>query len=346
MRQQFVVLDFLRFLTALCVLLFHYELFVRKGVALDDRIFGRFDAGVDFFFILSGFVIAHSTDGRLGGLRDYWEFLVRRLARIYPLHLATLAAAAGLALLATWAGLQIHDPGRYHPKYLLDNLLLIQAWGFDDRLSFNTVAWSISAEWFLYLTFPLTLWLVKRLGPIEALLAVVAVIVLMNITGIDFANRSYDAAMVRALPSFAIGIALWFAWRQINWQAPWWLVVASYAAAVLAMVFRLPTELLLAPFATCVLVTALAERKRPRFSSTMQTLGDASFGLYMLHLLVGFVVFGLHMNPILSAAVAAAVSVAGAIFSYRYFESPARKVITRLSVSKRPNACVVTARSR
>ncbi len=224
MRKQFVVLDFLRFLTALCVLLFHYELFVRKGVPLEDRIFRRFDVGVDFFFILSGFVIAHSTDGRMSGPREYLQFLVRRLARIYPLHVATLIAAAGLAVLVVSLGMKINDPGRYDPRYLLDNLLLIQAWGLDDRLSFNTVAWSISAEWFLYLTFPLSVALVSRLGPVVSLLIVTTAVLLMNVTSLyglmsPWADRNYNAAMIRALPSFTIGIALWFAWGKINWRA-------------------------------------------------------------------------------------------------------------------------------
>lgn len=106
------------------------------------------------------------------------------------------------------------------------------------------------------------------------------------------------------------------------------------------MLLKLPTELLLVSFATCILVTALADREmNPRLASLMQTLGDASFGLYMLHLLVGFVVFSrleprLSLSPMLWAAIATVISVGAAILSYRYFESPARRMITRLGVRR------------
>src|SRR3954467_3388549 len=122
MRRQFVALDFIRFTTAFCVLLFHYEIFARRGVPDEERIFRGFEAGVDFFFILSGFVIAHSSADAVGTIGNYARFLQRRLARIYPLHALTLIAALALAVAAAQFGFGINDPGRYDLRYLPGNL--------------------------------------------------------------------------------------------------------------------------------------------------------------------------------------------------------------------------------
>src|SRR5690606_39856368 len=53
---------------------------------------------VDYFFVLSGFVIAHAYAGRLATARDGRRFMVRRLGRVWPLHVLVLAAFIGLEL--------------------------------------------------------------------------------------------------------------------------------------------------------------------------------------------------------------------------------------------------------
>jgi peptidoglycan/LPS O-acetylase OafA/YrhL len=137
---------------------------------------------VDFFFCLSGFVIYLSYHNRIidhqHGVR---RFIVKRLARIYPLHLLTL----GFYVLVVVALLTISENRRI-PAWLSQetfflNLFLIQNWGFHDGIFWNTPAWSISAEFFAYLVFPFILLkgkLNKRSMLTLMLLCLAAVVVL------------------------------------------------------------------------------------------------------------------------------------------------------------------------
>jgi peptidoglycan/LPS O-acetylase OafA/YrhL len=54
---------------------------------------------VDFFFVLSGFVISHAYLDKLACPRNVSRFILRRIGRLWPLHAATLAALVGFAAL-------------------------------------------------------------------------------------------------------------------------------------------------------------------------------------------------------------------------------------------------------
>ena len=104
--------------------------------------FNHFAIGVEFFFVLSGFVL-RLTYGALNPL-NAGTFYVRRIARIYPLHLLTFFVWCVL-FYSTWgnSGQKKFDSG-------VANLLLLQSFfaGFLYNLGFNAVSWSISDEAF------------------------------------------------------------------------------------------------------------------------------------------------------------------------------------------------------
>ena len=149
-------LDGLRIVAACAVVVLHYSDYFK------DQHFGRFmidhtrhfNLFVDLFFVVSGFVIARQYLDRVGDAASTGRFLWRRIARIYPLHLATLAFYVVIAL-ALHSGLARTDnPARYPLSDLPAQLLLLHA--FDgERLTFNFPSWSLSAEMFCYLLFPL-----------------------------------------------------------------------------------------------------------------------------------------------------------------------------------------------
>src|SRR4051794_5950285 len=110
--------------------------------------------GVDFFFVLSGFVLTWSWRPEVAAGRFWWN----RVARIWPLHLATLLLAV------VFVTDQLHRPGVLGT---VANLLLVQAWVPSDKVYFgyNAVAWSLSCEVFFYLTFP---WLVQAIAAMSS----------------------------------------------------------------------------------------------------------------------------------------------------------------------------------
>ena len=93
--RRFAALDSLRGLCALAVVLFHFR---TDGVLTNLAPIRRGWMFVDFFFVLSGFVLAHAYFGRIGRQVAPLRFLGLRLGRIYPLHAAVLAAIRDMPL--------------------------------------------------------------------------------------------------------------------------------------------------------------------------------------------------------------------------------------------------------
>ncbi len=126
------------------------------GVKLLQPLAQRGQLGVDLFFVLSGFILSYVYD--VGGVRldfaRYRKFVWFRLARIYPMHLAMLGAAALLAGLGPRWSLTID--GSYPMASLPYQLTMTHAWIVAHNFQWNYPSWSISAEWFAYLViFPL-----------------------------------------------------------------------------------------------------------------------------------------------------------------------------------------------
>src|ERR1700712_3899504 len=127
---------------------------------------------VEFFFVLSGFILTHAYWPRLGDLlkpRGYGEFLRARLIRLYPLHLFMLLWILGLVIVFRALGhaggyLSIFD-AKYHQdisvRGFVLSALLVQAWNTMPGLTWNGVSWFVSVELALCLVFPALLWLAE-----------------------------------------------------------------------------------------------------------------------------------------------------------------------------------------
>jgi peptidoglycan/LPS O-acetylase OafA/YrhL len=171
----------LRAIAALWVVLFHldcYNLHLDYGWL--KPLVGRGELGVDLFFILSGIVISHV---HLAEFKQYdWpltaRFLILRFARIYPLHLVMLlfvAAQQGIESVYSWQVWRqapLHDLNGW-PNFFL-SLLNIHGWETTQKLSFNFPSWSVSAEWFAYLCFPLLAPWLQRIRSIRMNLLLIA----------------------------------------------------------------------------------------------------------------------------------------------------------------------------
>jgi len=152
-RPDIPVLTSLRFPAAFAIFLYH----ACPMVDLPRGLWGGLNEGVSFFYVLSGFILFYNYFD----LPDRGDFWAARLARIWPVHLATLALAL---LVLPWPALW---GSAWWPLVLPVNIFLLQAWApfHYVTLSFNAVAWSLSVEAFFYFSFPwLCVWL-KRWGP-------------------------------------------------------------------------------------------------------------------------------------------------------------------------------------
>ncbi|MBB3929575.1 peptidoglycan/LPS O-acetylase OafA/YrhL [Kaistia hirudinis] len=208
-NRHFAALDGWRGFCATMVALFHleaYSHFRMLGIVRNAYLF------VDFFFVLSGFVIAANYARDLREGFGTGRFMLLRLGRLYPLHLATLAFLVALECLP----FVLHRlaPGSVPFSTqdrgigsLVVNLLMLQATGIDRSLTWNFPSWSVSAELWTYLLFALVASALpaSRLVRLLALVALAAPIILGFVSPRNM-DATYDFGLIRAIGGFSAGV--------------------------------------------------------------------------------------------------------------------------------------------
>ncbi|MEP6564918.1 MAG: acyltransferase [Mesorhizobium sp.] len=213
---RFEALDSWRGLAAIMVVLFHAQ------IVSNVRLFGLVRAGeafVDFFFVLSGFVIAHAYLERLSTPRGLGTFFVLRLGRLYPLHIFMLALfllfEVGKALVPGLGNAA--DPafsGTNELSYLVSNIVFAQAlWPFDS-LSWNTPSWSVSAEFLAYALFALAVFLQRNRLGLWLGLAIVAAPAALAVSSENGMGVVSGLGGLRAVYGFAVGALLYVLFHQ------------------------------------------------------------------------------------------------------------------------------------
>jgi peptidoglycan/LPS O-acetylase OafA/YrhL len=302
--MRFRVLDSWRGIAALCVVLFHFEAvndiralpFVRNSYLF-----------VDFFFVLSGFVIAHAYGDRLRSPLEAGQFIVRRFGRVWPLHIAVLGAFVALEALKFTLASQAHvatttaafaPEGSTPPAGLPLQALLLQGTGLADKLTWNTPSWSISAEFWTYIVFALVVTLQTRHRPIAfAGLATTGAILLVSFAqhGMD---ATYDLGLPRCIFGFFIGCLVYWA-RQRRPAArlpnPERNELIAVAAIVAFVSISGRTSLSFAApliFAAVVYIFSFEAGPVSRLLTwrPFQNLGRWSYSIYMVQALIIFVI--------------------------------------------------------
>ena len=308
-----------RGIAAWWVVLYHLRLQVAAPVWA-ERIMARGYLAVDFFFLLSGFVIWLSYADRLRatGWRAVPPFLFRRVARIWPLHLTMLGVAVVLALALIATGHP--DPARFRFSALPVHILLLQNWGFTDSLLWNDPAWSISCELFAYLLFPLLAMRIDwRRTPTSAILLAVALVIacLSGVMAMQGAYRLGDgiphSGLLRCVSEFVCGgavSALWLRWRDAPVRPAWFAAgTAALALGLFGTSALVETASIPVAFAALLLVLALTANApgNPLGNRAAHWLGEISFATYLSHSLLWklFTLVAVRHTPVPGPLVAA-----------------------------------------
>lgn len=349
LEHKYIVLDLFRFIAASLVMVYHLNIGMNLGI---ERAFPgilTFKYFVDFFFVLSGFVIAINYADRLKDGPSYARFLGRRIARIYPLHVATLLIFAVAGNYALAKGISFDRPEYFSFRWLSENLLLVHAWGFVPHRTFNGPSWSISAEMFVYLLFPLFALLAARLSWVINAVLIVLLVALMatvrTLAGLEpWHIATNQAGMLRAVPTFFAGVLIARAVLNgavISAPVARRGALLSLLLATAVIVLNLPAELVIASFVPVVLFTAFAERSTEfsaGFKRIAGALGEASYAVYMLQM--GAVAFGTILarktvgldggTGLMVAFATYLATLVLAIPVFHWFENPARRALQRL----------------
>jgi peptidoglycan/LPS O-acetylase OafA/YrhL len=218
----FVPLESLRGVAALIVVMYH-ALWINPVTSL--TFFRNGALMVDFFFVLSGFVIFHSYGNRLSTASDLGKFLWLRLGRLYPLHFAFLMvffaiecakylAQARYGIVADKPAFTTNGIGAF-----LSNVFLVQALNPAAPLTYNYPSWSISVEFYAYIVFALTRMICGR----GAVLVAVAVLVVCACAAALLAGGKWSLAdsgngwaFFRCCGGFFLGILTYFAYRGLT----------------------------------------------------------------------------------------------------------------------------------
>ncbi|MHA3980549.1 acyltransferase family protein [Halovulum sp. GXIMD14794] len=219
-------------------------------------------AGVDVFFVISGFVIFHTAQRTPRRL----DFLAARIRRIYPLWIA----ASLLALFISWAGIAAFPHARpYDPALFLQSLALVTAVGHEYPRVFHGVGWSLAYEMMFYLVFAAFMdW--------RAVSVAVASMIAVGL----FLNPIWQTAPV--MLEFVAGMALASYCRDR--RPPFWLLPVGVLALVIFLTLPVPTRPLQLGFPALMIVAgAIGFEDRLPKSRVATMLGDASYAIYLFH---------------------------------------------------------------
>lgn len=180
MQKSFDTLTGLRGILALWVVFHHvkpqlFYLFGPWAVNVADLGY----IAVDFFFVLSGFVLAMTHQQEFAkdfSYRNLKIFYIKRLARIYPLHCGVWCLYLVLPAIYLLSGRGFFWTERFDLNYFFMGLALVNNWGFQDVLSWNVPSWSISTEFASYLLFPFITFLIYRIHSRIISLGIIALI--------------------------------------------------------------------------------------------------------------------------------------------------------------------------
>lgn len=285
MQHRFSALDGLRGAAAISVAVYHFYYSFPGYLA------------VDFFLVLSGFVLTHQYLYTTTGLSSR-EFIWRRLSRLYPLHVFTLV---------TWmAGYFLYIGAL--PSYadgtvwtFLQHLTLTQNVGLSpSETSWNTPSWSISVEFWINILFLYLISVTTR----NYLLLAVAVISLITIYSqsgdLDVSHENFftylNSGLLRGLASFLLGIIAYRGYLKClsskttpGVSSGLEIVLLLAVAALFFFRSSLRSELdFIAPFLFCIVVIIYSLERGivSQLFGKLKWFGDISYSVYLNHFTV------------------------------------------------------------
>ena len=292
----------LRGVAAIWVVLYHYDQLttftgLEHLVSQDSTmLLAKGYLFVDFFFLLSGFILAHVYGNRFQhgiNIKSSWNYLWARFSRLYPLHIFCLLNHVVVASFLILGFPNVWDKfsHMYALKGIPVHLFLAQAWGSDYWLTWNVPSWSISAEWAIYMVSPfLFLFLLQRKGLRQWVMALASFSILGAIVHFNVKHSldaTFDWGIFRCFAEFTLGILVYNLYQE-ELLKKWLAKDIAFVSITLVTLFGLHIKINDAWIIPCfALIILTAAHNHGRSQKMMQWplaqyLGEISYSIYMM----------------------------------------------------------------
>jgi peptidoglycan/LPS O-acetylase OafA/YrhL len=329
---HFTTLDGLRGVAAIAVVMLHSTLL------LNHRLSWHVELAVDFFFVLSGFVVAKAYEGKLRASMTVLEFAKIRLVRLYPMIFIGVLFGFGVIVLR----LLTHNPysGKQLLIVLVSGLLLLPTTvlGHSDVYPANSPSWSLFFELAINFVYALTVrWLnTLRLIVLCGVSAAALCIAAKAHHGVNlgFLPGTWWLGFVRVTFPFSAGVLL----SRCRNARP----VGAAATIVLALVLL---TVLCVPFYVgswvydCVIVAFVFPaivfcgtgcKSSPILDKSCIALGELSYPLYITHqpllriISNAIGIFHWHIASVLAILLSTAATIPAAVLFLKIWDRPVR----------------------
>ena len=323
-RQRIDSLQALRAVAAVLVVLFHMDAFMPSFMNFEfaGRWFRNGEAGVDIFFVLSGFIIYYSVKGREGMTRA--RFLEARFIRLYPIYWIVLATLIAAELVGLTSG----NPERLEPFTILRSVLLLPS----SEYVLN-VSWTLAIELIFYAIFALFFFFSER-AFLVAMLVWCTTAVAVRVAGVD-AGPTWLSGFVlySGVAEFGFGVLIARFTRDVAKPFAAVALVAGTGLFIASLAEYGPLAHTSREFAFGIpsaLIVFGAYRLSPPTPRWLTEIGESSYVLYLVHGVVLSVCFRVveklgafeFLGRQTSAWIVAGITVLVAYLIHRWVERP------------------------
>lgn len=305
-KPQIHFIQALRAIAAMMVLIWHFKPKGESASPTLDFLFFNGFAGVDIFFVISGFIMVYTTGGRRGGAKQALLFLAKRIARIWPLY------AFGTLLYVVF----LFSLGWLTSDYASKSVLSLAFYPVPPHPVLD-VGWTLNIEMYFYIVFAACLAFDKLRWIVASIWVFATILAQMGNYNFSFIPESISfvlplliQAVHPCIPEFFAGmlIALFFM-SGIKIKKSVAIPVASILISFAAWQYidgfynRPGIYGMGASAISLVLALAIAEKSgfgwRP--GRLVMWIGNISFSIYILHTTVGLAVTRFFMGTDLSS---------------------------------------------
>ncbi|KXI28266.1 acyltransferase family protein [Paraglaciecola hydrolytica] len=345
-------LESLRGLAALLVVLYHCQIKVGN---FSFQFIQNSYLFVDFFFVLSGFVMSLAYGVRIHNGFPFKAYIIARLGRLYPLHITILLVwlvyltFKQILFVYGFGGSEQFDENNNFVSFVT-HVFFIQSFGINDGNSWNVPSWSISSEFFAYVFFFIfSLYIDKKSKIIPCIIVSVTAYAFLISLGRDSLNITHDYGGIRCIGAFYLGVILHRIQDSIqeeSWSIKYIqlleLLTVTFLVTTVSLASISPYSFVLALLAFMFAIFVFSSKKDGVIGSILnkqilRLIGLWSYSIYMIHSIMISVtqlileyIFDLvvsEFNPfrsVLFSLFVMSITVVFASLTYKFIEVPFR----------------------